>query len=110
MSNTLIEILPPKTVENVQTTQYNSTSVKTVITKCTARNYSGSAATLAINIVDPSGTASSSNLVVLKTIQPGETYMFPEVVGQVLTVGAFISTLAGTASAIMLRISGYQVT
>jgi hypothetical protein len=37
-------------------------------------------------------------------------YTFPELVGQVLNRGDFISTLAGTASAINMRVSGREVT
>jgi hypothetical protein len=44
-----------------------------------------------------------------KTLQPAEVYTFPELVGQVLSAGAFISTIAGTASAINIRASGREV-
>jgi len=37
-------------------------------------------------------------------------YTFPEIVGQVLNSGDFISTIAGTASAINIRASGRQIT
>jgi hypothetical protein len=37
-------------------------------------------------------------------------YTFPEIVGQVLLPGSFISTIAGTASAINIRASGREVT
>jgi hypothetical protein len=45
-----------------------------------------------------------------KTLQASEVYTFPELVGQVLGVGDFISTIAGTASAINIRVSGREVT
>jgi len=45
-----------------------------------------------------------------KTLQPAEVYTFPELVGQVLGPGDFISTIAGTATAINMRVSGREVT
>jgi hypothetical protein len=45
-----------------------------------------------------------------KTLQPAEVYTFPELVGQVLGVGDFISTIAGTATSINMRVSGREVT
>ena len=103
-------LIDGKTAENAQTTQYTSpTNIRTVIDKFTARNYSGAAATLSVNVVPSGGAASSSNLVVSYTLAAGETYIFPEVVGQYLEPGDFISTLAGTASAISIRASGRQI-
>jgi hypothetical protein len=49
-------------------------------------------------------------IVKAKTLQAGETYTFPEIVGQILGSGAFISTIAGTGSAINIRASGREVT
>jgi hypothetical protein len=45
-----------------------------------------------------------------KTLQASEVYTFPELVGQVLGIGDFISTIAGTATAINMRVSGREVT
>ena len=104
-------IVPGKTVENVQTTQYTATNVTTIIDKFTATNYSGTAATISVNLVTLAGSAGDSNLITkTKTLQPSEVYTFPELVGQVLNSGSFISTIAGTASAINMRVSGREVT
>lgn len=103
------DIIAPKTAEAVQTTQYVSTNVKTLIDKFTAYNYSGTAATLAVNLVPVSGTVGNDNLLVVVTIQPGQTYLFPEVVGKRLGVGWFISTLAGTASALSIAANGRTI-
>ena len=102
--------VPAKTAENSQTTQYTSTGVTTIIDKFTATNYNAAAATISVNIVTSGDTAGNQNLIVkTKTLQPTETYTFPELVGQVLTSGGFISTIAGTASAINIRVSGRVV-
>lgn len=104
-------IVPAKTVENAQTTQYTATNVTTIIDKFTATNYSATAATISVNLVTSAGSAGNDNLITkTKTLQPSEVYTFPELVGQVLNPGSFISTIAGTASAINMRVSGREVT
>jgi len=104
-------LIPAKTAEAVQTTQYTAAGVTAIIDKFTATNYSASAATISVNLVTAAGSASNDNLIVkTKTLQAGETYTFPELVGQVLSPSGFISTIAGTASAINIRASGREVT
>jgi len=104
-------LIPAKTAENSQTTQYTAAGVTTIIDKFTATNYSASAATISVNLVTAAGSAGNDNLIVkTKTLQASETYTFPELVGQVLSPSGFISTIAGTASAINIRASGREVT
>lgn len=111
MAVTVTVLIPAKTAENAQTTQYTSTGVTTIIDKFTATNYSAAAATISVNLVTAAGSAGNDNLIVkTKSLQAGETYTFPEIVGQVLAPSGFISTIAGTASAINIRASGRQVT
>lgn len=110
MTVTVKVLIPAKTAENSQTTQYTAANVTTIIDKFTATNYSATAATLSINLVTAADTAGNSNLITkTKTLQPAEVYTFPEIVGQVLSPSAFISTIAGTASAINIRASGREV-
>jgi hypothetical protein len=111
MTVTVKVLVPAKTAENTQTTQYTASGVTAIIDKFTATNYSASAATISVNLVTVAGSASDSNLIVkTKTLQPSETYTFPELVGHVLAPSGFISTIAGTASAINIRVSGREVT
>lgn len=111
MSVTVRVLIPAKTAEAAQTTQYIANNVTTVIDKFTATNFSGTAATISVNLVTGSGAADNSNLIVkTKTLQPSETYTFPELVGQVLNPNGYISTLAGTATAINIRASGREIT
>ena len=111
MTVTVKVLVPAKTVENTQTTQYTASGVTTIIDKFTATNYSASAATISVNLVTSSFSAGNNNLITkTKTLQPAETYTFPELVGQVLGSGDFISTIAGTASAVNIRVSGREVT
>ena len=90
---------------------YTATGVTAIIDKFTATNYSGTAATISVNLVTSGGTAGNNDLIVkTKTLQASETYTVPELVGHVLRPGGFISTLAGTASAINIRVSGREET
>ncbi len=101
-----------KYAENAQTTQtlLSSSAARVIIDKFSASNVTGSAATLAVNIVVAAGTAGASNLVLpAKTIAPGEVYNCPELVGHVLMPGDFISLIAGTASAIVIRADGREI-
>jgi hypothetical protein len=62
-------------------------------------------------LVTSGGSAGNANLITkTKTLQPSEVYTFPEIVGQVLAPGGFISTIAGTAGHINIRASGREVT
>lgn len=110
MTVSISNIIPAKIAEATQVTQYTSAGVQTIIDKFTATNYSASAATISVNLVTPAGSAGNDNLIVkTKTLQPAETYTFPELVGHVLPNNGFISTIAGTASAINIRASGRLV-
>ena len=111
MTVTAKVLVPTKIVEAVQTTQYTSNNVTTIIDKFTATNYSGTAATISVNLVTVTGSAGNENLITkTKTLQPSEAYTFPELVGQILGSGDFISTIAGTATSINMRVSGRQIT
>ena len=111
MTVTVKVLVPAKTAENSQTTQYTATGVTAIIDKFTATNYSANAATISVNLVTASGSAGNDNLIVkTKTLQPAETYTFPELVGHVIAQSGFISTIAGTAWAINIRVSGREVT
>jgi hypothetical protein len=103
-------LIPAKIAENTQTTQYVANGVTTIIDKFTATNYSASVATISVNLVTALDSAGNQNLIVkTKSLQPSETYTFPEIVGAALAPSGFISTLASAASAINIRSSGREV-
>lgn len=111
MTVTVKVLVPAKFAENSQTTQYTATGVTAIIDKFTATNISATAATISVNLVTSAGSAGNTNLITkTKTLQASEVYTFPELVGQVLGINDFISTIAGTASAINIRVSGREVT
>ena len=111
MTVTVQVLVPAKTAENAQTTQYTASGVTAIIDKFTATNYSASTAVISVNLVTAATSAGNDNLIVkTKALQPSETYTFPELVGHSLMPSGFISTLAGTASAVNIRVSGREIT
>ena len=113
MTVTARNLVPAKLVENTQTTQYivPTNATATIIDKFTATNISGSTATISVNLVTGSDTAGNQNLITkTKSLAASEVYTFPELVGQILPSTSFISTIASTASAINMRVSGREVT
>lgn len=111
MTVTVKVLIPSKVAEATQSTQYTATNVTTIIDKFTATNYSAAAASISVNLVTASDTAGTQNLIVkTKTLQPGETYTFPEIVGHALAPNGFISTLASAVLSINIRASGREIT
>lgn len=111
MTVTVKNIIPRKQAEAAQTGQYTAEGCTTIIDKFTVTNTSATNAAFSVNLVAQSGTAGNDNLVLKsRSIAPGETYTCPELVGQVLEAGGFISTLAGTASVLTISATGREIT
>lgn len=82
---------------------------KIMIDKFTLYNTDTSPRTVTVHMVPSAGTAAPGNIVLVKTLQAGETYTCPEVVGHVLEPGAFVQALASTTLVVNLRVSGRLV-
>ena len=104
-------IIPAKNIENAQTTQYVApASTTTIIDKFTATNFSSGMVNVSVNLGAAGSATGNDNLIVkTRTLQPGETYTFPEIVGHTLPSGGFVSTLASAAAAVNLRASGREI-
>ncbi len=110
MTVTIENIIPAKDAETIDTAQYTSTNVKTIIDKFTATNVSAGALTLSVNLVPKAGSASNSNLIIdAQSIAVNETFTFPGLVGHILTIDDFISTNA-SATGLTIRASGRVIT
>jgi hypothetical protein len=110
MAVTLKVLVPPKQLEGSQTSQYTATNVRAIIDKATITNTSANNVTVSVNLVTVSGSAGASNLIIdTRTIVPDETYLCPELVGQVLEAGSFISTIASAGTSLTMRVSGREV-
>lgn len=110
MSVTAKVLIPAKVAEDTQATQYTATNVTAIIDKFTATNYGATSAAISVNLVTAATSAGTQNLIVkTKTLQPDETYTFPEIVGHVLAPNGFISTLASATLSINIRASGREI-
>ena len=97
-------------MEAAVTTQYTATNCTAIIDKFTATNTTASNALINVNLISVGGVSGATNLIVdNRAIAPDETYTFPELVGQVLAPGGFIST-SGTATSLTIRASGREIT
>ncbi len=103
-------LIPPKQAAAAQTGQYLASSVKAIIDKFTVTNTSAANVVFSCNLIPIAESASASNLVLdSKVIAPDETYLCPELIGQVLEDGGIISTLCDTASALTISASGREI-
>jgi len=110
MTVTIENIIPAKDAEIVDTAQYTSSNVKTIIDKFTATNVSAGTLTLSVNLVPNAGSATNTNLIIdAQPVAVNETFTFPGLVGHILTTGDFISTNA-SATGLTIRASGRVVT
>lgn len=111
MTITVKNIIPRKQAEAVDTTQYVAVNCKTVIDKFTATNTTSSPVTISVNLVVNGGSVAALNRVVsAKSVAPGEAYNFPELVGQSLEAGGFISAIASSATALTISATGREIT
>jgi hypothetical protein len=111
MTVTARTFVPAKFAETAQTTQYTAVNSTAIIDKFTATNVSGLTATINVNLVTGTFSPSDSNLIIKgRALAASETYIFPELVGQILGSGAYISTSASAGNAINIRVSGREVT
>jgi hypothetical protein len=111
MTVTVRVLVPPLQLQAIQTTQYTATNVRAIIDKATVTNTDTVARTFSVNIVTSGGVAGNANLVIdTRSVQPDETYLCPELVGQAIEAGGFISTIASAATALTFRVSGREIT
>ena len=110
MAVTVKTLIPAKQAENTQTAQYTAVNCRAIIDKFTATNTSAGNVTISVNLIASGGSAGNSNLSVdARAIAPNETYTFPELVGQVLEAGSFISTIASAATSLTITASGREI-
>ena len=108
MTVTAKPLITSKFASNAETTEYTATGVRTLIDKFIGYNGTGGAVTLTVKLVPSGGAAGASNTNVVKSLAAGETYTFPEIVGNYLEPGGFISVLASAATSIVIRASGRE--
>lgn len=104
-------IIPRRLVAVAQTTQYTAVSCKTIIDKFTVTNVHSGPVTFTVNLPANLQAVGVGNQVLRnKVVAVNETYNCPELVGQMLEPGGFISTLASVDSALVISASGREIT
>lgn len=111
MSVTVKNIIVRKQAEAIQSVQYVApAATKCIIDKFTVTNTSAAVVAFSVNLVANADTAGNQNLVLkTRSIAPNETYTCPELIGQVLEAGGFISTLASAATSLTISASGREI-
>lgn len=102
-------LIPATVVANSITPYYVSTGATTLVDSFQVINFSAGPVDISVYVVTVGDTASTTNLRKTKTLQALETYSFPEVVGQTLLPGGFISASASVAASLNIRSSGRLV-
>jgi hypothetical protein len=110
MTVTTKVLIPSKQAESAQTTQYTAVNCKARIDSFKVTNTTSGNVTFSANLVTSGGVAGADNVFInLRSIAPNETYSCPELVGQNLEPGDFISTIAGAATSLTIRASGIEI-
>lgn len=104
-------IIASQQLTNANATYYTATNVRTIIDKLTLCNTTGGAVTVTLDLVDSGGSAGvTERLLSARSINAGDTYTCPEVVGHVLNSGDTIQGLCSANTSITIRASGREVT
>jgi len=81
-------------VPAAETTVYTSaTGILTTVTKLSSYNGGAGANTVIVKIVQSGGILGASHVQATRTLMVGESYGWPEIVGQPLNPGDYISVL-----------------
>ena len=97
----------PATDTTVYTAPSNTT---TIVDKVTTANYDTVSRVVTISIVASGGSVGDAYYIAKRTLAAKETYIWPEVVGQILNAGDYVSIIASNATGVNLRISGREIT
>lgn len=110
MSILVANIIPRKQAEATETVQYTVSSGTTIIDKFTVTNVSAVAVSFSCYL-PASGVAfdPANKILDNQLINPDETYLCPELIGQVLAAGGTIVTVAGAAAALTISASGREI-
>lgn len=109
MTVTIRPLLKAKELETALTLQYEALGVTARIDAAVLSNNSGASRQVTVYIVPQGGTADSSNrLIQSRGIAAGQSYLCPELVGQVLGPGDQLFTQASGLD-VALMISGVEI-
>ena len=98
-------------IPNANTTVHTAPlSVTTIIDKVTAANYDSVARVITFSIVPSGGSVGDAYYIAKRTLAAYETYTWPEMVGQILAQGDYVSAIASNNTGVNVRLSGREIT
>lgn len=98
-------------IPNANTTTYTTPGfTTTIIDKLTTANYDSVSRVITVSIVASGGSVSDAYYIAKRTLAAYETYTWPEVVGQILAAGDYVSAIASNATGVNFRMSGREIT
>jgi hypothetical protein len=111
MAVTAKALVEGQIIPNADTTVYTAPAfTTTIIDKLTCANYDSVSRVIAISIVASGGSVGNAYYIAKRTLASFETYTWPEVVGQILNPGDFVSAIASNNTGVNLRMSGREIT
>lgn len=111
MTVTAKNLVEGQSVADTDATVYTApANTTTIIDKITTANYDTASRVVTIGVVAAGHTVGNVYYIAKRTLAAKETYIWPEVVGQILNPGDFITAIASQADTINLRISGREIT
>jgi len=96
----------PATNTTIYTCPANTTAK---VLKCTVTNDSATAETISMHIVESGGAVADNRLIVPDVAISTTPYNTPEMVGQILNAGDFVSAIAGAAAQLTLSLNVVEV-
>lgn len=106
MTTTVATLLEP-TFGTAAGVPYLSDGCVTAIDKITATNEGAGLAVAAVQLLSPDG---SQTVSFTKSLLPGTTWPFPDVVGHIISAGGKMNVISPTANAVKFRASGRKFT
>lgn len=103
-------LISPQRLTTSTATYYTSTNLTTRVDKFTVTNTTAGAVTVTIYLVPSAGTADDGTTITsAKSIQGGETWNCPDMVGQVLGLGGTIQAKASAATSLTVSAAGVTI-
>jgi hypothetical protein len=111
MTVTAKNLVEGRSIPNAETTVYTApANTTTIVDKVTTANYDSATRVITIGIVAAGNVIGDVYYIAKRTLAAKETYIWPEVVGQILNPGDYITAIASQDDTINLRISGREIT
>lgn len=107
---TQAQLVAPQQLGNADASVYTAPTQTTAkVGRAVFCNTTASATTITAGITTGGALGASTTLISARPIAPGETYVSPELAGQVIPAGSQIRAYAGAATAVTLAVSGLTI-